>query len=104
MIGMERKSSCVCSNNVLTSVVKTDMRSKVIKIGNSKGLILSKTILEKYEIEDEVNIRLQEDYLIIEPVSKAREGWDEQFIKAKSIEEKEPLIPDVFEDEQLLEW
>jgi len=80
------------------------MRSKVIKIGNSKGLILSKTILEKYEIGHEVNIKLQEDYLIIEPVSKPREGWDEQFKKAKSKEEKELLIPDVFEDEELLEW
>lgn len=78
------------------------MRTNIIKVGNSKGLILSKTILEKYQIGREVNILLQDDYLIIEPIRKVREGWDAQFKEAKK--EEEPLIPDVFEDEDLLEW
>ena len=42
------------------------MRTNIIKIGNSKGLILSKTILEKYQIKNEVNVTLEDDYLIIE--------------------------------------
>lgn len=80
------------------------MRTNIIKVGNSKGLILTKTILEKYQIKNEVNIRLEEDYLIIEPISKPREGWDKQFQKAKPIKGEEQLIPEVFEDEHLLEW
>ena len=80
------------------------MRTNIIKVGNSKGLILSKTILEKYHIKNEVNIILQDDYLIIEPVNNARVGWDDQFAKAESTGENEQLIPDVFEDEELLSW
>ena len=80
------------------------MRTNIIKVGNSKGLILNKTILEKYQIENEVNIRLQDDYMIIEPVDKPRAGWDSQFKKAKPTNEEEQLIPDIFEDEQFLEW
>jgi antitoxin MazE len=80
------------------------MQAKIIKVGNSKGLILNKTILEKYQIEKEVNIRLKEDYLIIEPVNKPRAGWDAQFKNSKSGNQEEHLIPDVFEDEDLLEW
>ncbi|MBT8229286.1 MAG: AbrB/MazE/SpoVT family DNA-binding domain-containing protein [Bacteroidia bacterium] len=80
------------------------MRTNIIKVGNSKGLILSKTILEKYQIKNEVNIRLQDEYIIIEPINKPRIGWDDQFAKAKSADENEQLIPDVFEDEELLSW
>jgi antitoxin MazE len=80
------------------------MRANIIKVGNSKGLILNKTILEKYQIENEVNIRLQDDHLIIEPISNPREGWDSQFKQAKPVNEEKALIPDVFEDENLLEW
>jgi len=80
------------------------MRTKIIKVGNSKGLILNKTILEKYEIGKEVNIRLEEDHLVIEPMNNPRADWDRQFKDAKPTGEEEPLIPDVFEDEDLLEW
>jgi len=80
------------------------MRVNIIKVGNSKGLILSKLILEKYQINDEVNIRLKDDHLIIEPVNNVRSGWDEQFAQANSTVDNEQLIPDVFEDEKLLPW
>ena len=80
------------------------MRANIVKIGNSKGLILTKTILEKYQIKNEVNIQLEDDYLVIEPVNEPRIGWDEQFSKANSLEENELLIPDVLDDEEHLLW
>ena len=80
------------------------MKTNIIKVGNSKGLILSKTILEKYQIKNEVNIILQDEYLIIEPVNKPRVGWDEQFHEAQSPQGNEQFIPDVFEDDEQLPW
>ena len=80
------------------------MRANIIKIGNSKGIILPITILKKYKITNEVNIKLADDYLIIEPVNKPRSGWNEQFSKANSKDDNELLIPDVFEDEEQLLW
>ena len=37
------------------------MLTKIIQIGNSKGLRLSKTILDKYDIGETVNIRMKEN-------------------------------------------
>lgn len=60
------------------------MRARLKKIGNSKGITLSKTLLEQYQFEDEVEIVAQENGLLIMPVKvKPREQWEEQFKKAK---------------------
>lgn len=67
------------------------MITRLRKIGNSRGITLSKTLLEQYQFEDEVEIISLEDGLLIKPVKiKPRELWDEQFKKAK----KEGFISD----------
>ena len=60
------------------------MKTKLKKIGNSKGITLSKTLLEQYHFEDEVEIVAQENGLLIMPSkARSREQWDEQFKAAK---------------------
>jgi len=80
------------------------METSIIKIGNSKGLRLSKHILEQYSIEDKVEMILEEDRIILKPVKKPREGWDKAFKKMSELNEDKLLIDDVFEDEDLEEW
>ena len=41
------------------------MKVPVVKIGNSKGIRLSKTIFKKKEIRDEVEMILEEDAILI---------------------------------------
>lgn len=48
------------------------MKVPVIKIGNSKGLRLQKSILQKYGIEDEVELVMEEECIIIRAVKKSR--------------------------------
>ena len=56
------------------------MRTKLRKIGNSKGITLSKSLLEQYQFEEEVEIVTQENGLLIMPVNaKPREEWERQF-------------------------
>lgn len=55
------------------------MKVKIIQIGNSKGLRLSKTILKKYEIRDTVELILEEDHIIIKPANMPRQGWKPAF-------------------------
>lgn len=75
------------------------MEIPVISVGNSKGIRLSKAILEQYNIKDSVEMILERDRIIIQPKSMPRRGWDE-FFKQMSIEEEDLLlISDVFEDE-----
>jgi antitoxin MazE len=67
------------------------MKTRLKKIGNSKGITLSKSLLEQYNIEDEVEIVAQADGLLIKPAkAKSREQWDELFKSAK----KSGYMPD----------
>lgn len=80
------------------------MEANIVKIGNSKGVRLSKTILEKYQIGDRVEIILEDDQIVLKPIKAPREGWAEAFKKMHEAGDDELLIPDVFEDEDLEEW
>ena len=80
------------------------METSIIKIGNSKGLRLSKTILEKYNITDKVELILEKGQIILKPISRPREGWEKEFEKMRINNDDTLLIDDIFEDENLDEW
>lgn len=80
------------------------MELSVINIGNSKGVRLSKTILEKYSIIDKIEIILEKDYIILKPITEPRKGWEKAFKKMQENGDDQLLIPDVFEDENFEEW
>ncbi|MAT53490.1 MAG: MazF family transcriptional regulator [Saprospirales bacterium] len=77
------------------------MEISVIKIGNSRGIRLAKAILDKYGIQDTVELILKEGYLILKPVRKPREGWEDAFKEMHQNGEDQLLIDDLFEDEDL---
>jgi antitoxin MazE len=80
------------------------MELSVINIGNSKGIRLSKTILEKYSISDKIELILEKEYLILKPKAEPRKGWDQAFKKMHANGDDQLLIDDVFEDENFDEW
>ncbi len=75
------------------------MQASIIKIGNSKGLRLSKALLEKYHIEDKVEIVQEEGFIIIKPIKKPRQNWDEAFVEMHKNGDDKLLLDDIFEDE-----
>jgi antitoxin MazE len=80
------------------------MEAPIIKIGNSKGLRLSKTILDKYNIKDKVEIILENGQIILKPISIPRKDWEPAFEKMHQEGDDDLLIRDVFNDENLEEW
>lgn len=80
------------------------MEISIIKIGNSKGLRLSKTILEKYNIQDKVELIFEKGYIILKPIASPRKDWEEQFKEMNESGDDRLLISDVFDDEILEEW
>jgi len=80
------------------------MEIQVVKIGNSKGIRLSKTLLERYNIRDKLEIIFEKGYLILKPVSKPRSGWKEAFKEMHDNKDDQLLFDDVFQDENLEEW
>lgn len=80
------------------------MELPIIKIGNSKGLRLSKTILKQYNIQERVELILEKGHIVIKPLNLPREGWEKQFREMAKDEEDDLLINDVFEEENFEEW
>ena len=80
------------------------MDLSVIQIGNSKGIRLSKTLLEKYNSKDKIEIIMEKGYIILKPKSIPRNGWEKEFRKMNANQDDKPLMTDVFEDENFEEW
>jgi len=80
------------------------METSIIKIGNSKGLRLSKTILEKYNIKDKVELILEKGRIILKPISSSRQGWESAFKKMSQNQDDELLINDSMDVDFLEEW
>ena len=82
------------------------MEANIIKVGNSKGIILPSRIMRLIGLKERVHIDIEGKKIVITPaVKKAREGWEEM-IKDEVQKKGQPerLMPDVFEDEQNNEW
>ena len=80
------------------------METAIIKIGDSKGVRLSKSILEQYNITEKVELILEKGRIILKPIEKPRKNWEASFKQMKENNDDELLIDDVFNDETLEEW
>ncbi|TAF74225.1 MAG: AbrB/MazE/SpoVT family DNA-binding domain-containing protein [Bacteroidetes bacterium] len=80
------------------------METSIISIGNSKGIRLSKTVIEKYNFQDKIELILENDYLILKPKPTPRMGWEKSFKEMNQNGDDLLLMPDVFEKDNLEEW
>lgn len=80
------------------------MEVSIIQIGNSKGIRFSKTIIEKYNFRDKVELVMEKGQLIVKPISQPRKGWEEAFKKMAENGDDKLLFNDVFDEEDFEEW
>ncbi|MDQ6763778.1 MAG: AbrB/MazE/SpoVT family DNA-binding domain-containing protein [Bacteroidota bacterium] len=80
------------------------MEVSVIPIGNSKGIRLTKTLIEKYNIKDTVELILEKECIILKPKSTPRKDWEKSFKKMHKNADDNLLIDDIFQDENFEEW
>ena len=55
------------------------MKTKIIQIGNSKGIRIPKVVLEQCGLQDEVELTIRKNEIVIAPSKKARQGWRRAF-------------------------
>ena len=55
------------------------MRAHVVKIGNSRGIRIPKSLLDQTGIKDDVELEVDKTQIIIRPISNPRPGWDNAF-------------------------
>jgi antitoxin MazE len=52
-------------------------RTRIIQIGNSKGIRVPKVLLEQAELPDEVELQAERGRLVVRAARRARAGWAE---------------------------
>jgi antitoxin MazE len=57
------------------------MKTKIVKIGNSRGIRIPKSLIEESGLQSEVELEVKDDTIIIKPLSRDRESWDAAFQK-----------------------
>ncbi|MGA2357208.1 MAG: AbrB/MazE/SpoVT family DNA-binding domain-containing protein [Terriglobales bacterium] len=55
------------------------MKTEMVRIGNSRGIRLPTPIIEQCGLGEIVELRVENDRLIISPGRRPRRGWDEAF-------------------------
>jgi len=55
------------------------MKTRIVRIGNSRGIRIPKPLIEQAGLGDEVEISVKDGSLIIKPARKARAGWATAF-------------------------
>ena len=53
------------------------MKTKLVKIGNSRGIRIPKSMIEEAGIEEEVDLELRGGRLEIRATKPFRDGWEE---------------------------
>lgn len=71
------------------------METKITNIGNSKGIIIPKAIIEQCGLTDRINLEVKDNCLIISPkVDNLRQGWEAAIMAAGESENDELLMED----------
>lgn len=70
------------------------MKARLVRIGNSQGIRIPKTIIEQCGLTDEVELAVKDNVLIIAPTRGVRAGWDEAFQAMAEAGDDALLIPD----------
>jgi antitoxin MazE len=83
------------------------MRVQIVRVGNSKGIRLPKSVLEQCGFKNEAELEVRDGGLHIKPVRrKAREGWEEAIAAsiAQYGEDEELLLGDFPNEFDHTEW
>jgi antitoxin MazE len=51
------------------------MKTRLVRIGNSRGVRLPKPLIAEAGLTDEVELRVQDGTIVIEPAITRRSGW-----------------------------
>jgi len=55
------------------------MRTRIVRIGNSRGIRIPKPLLDQSGLGEEVELEVEEGRIVIRAVSEPRRGWGDAF-------------------------
>ena len=57
------------------------MKARIVRIGNSQGIRIPKAVLEQSKLTEEVELKVQDEEIVIRPVRQPRSGWEDAFLE-----------------------
>lgn len=80
------------------------MKTELIRIGNSRGIRIPKPLIAQCRLGNTVELRMENDCLVISPERRPRQGWDDAFRAAGLATQDELLLenarPNEFDREE----
>ena len=88
--------------------MSTVLRTRIIKIGNSQGIRIPKTLIDQAQLPDDVEMEASAEQIVIRPARRVRQDWAEQFQRMATRGDDVPLdgwaaSTSVWDDEEW-EW
>lgn len=75
------------------------MKTKIVKIGNSRGVRIPKSFIDQSGLKSEVELEIENGQIVIKPISRSRDTWETAF--QKMAKNKDDLLLDsIFLSEQ----
>jgi len=68
-----------CNDDTRKAAMSTAIRTRLVKIGNSQGIRIPKTVIEQIGLGDDVELEVRDRQLVVRAASRPRAGWEEQF-------------------------
>jgi antitoxin MazE len=82
------------------------VRTRLIRIGNSRGVRLPKSLIAQAGLSDEVELRVRDGAIILERAATVRPGWEEAAKEMRRRDEDrliDPVTTTRFDEEEW-EW
>ena len=79
------------------------MKTKIVRIGNSRGVRIPKPLLDEAGLEGDVELRVVDSGIIIENIGSPRAGWAEAAVQLKEGGEDQLLdqpVPTEFDESE----
>jgi antitoxin MazE len=54
---------------------ESSMKTRLVQIGNSKGIRLPKTVIAEAQLQDEVELQAEPGRIVIRSAKRPRQGW-----------------------------
>jgi len=75
------------------------MKATLIKIGNSQGIRVPKSVIEQCGFSNELELTVEGQTLLVRAQRKPREGWAEDAASCAASGDDELLLPDTMANE-----
>lgn len=69
------------------------MKTRLVRVGNSRGIRLPKLVIEEAGLTEEVELRVRPGAIVIEPATGPRAGWAEAAKRMRARAEDRLLEP-----------